>query len=98
VAATVPRKESNRANSVGDPDTLIERIPGQRAATGDGVLVIRPEMGDMPLDEVAAGLELFFKEVLPAIRNAQGFPKVGDRRWPPVRLIARGSAGSANEP
>jgi len=55
---------------VGDPDTLIERILEQRAATGAGVLVIRPEMGDMPLDEVAAGLELFSREVLPAIRAA----------------------------
>jgi alkanesulfonate monooxygenase SsuD/methylene tetrahydromethanopterin reductase-like flavin-dependent oxidoreductase (luciferase family) len=55
---------------VGDPDTLTERILEQRAATGAGVLVIRPEMGDMPLSDVADGLDLFAKEVLPAIRDA----------------------------
>jgi len=33
------------------------------------VLVIRPEMGNMSLEESAAGMELFAKEVLPAIKD-----------------------------
>jgi alkanesulfonate monooxygenase SsuD/methylene tetrahydromethanopterin reductase-like flavin-dependent oxidoreductase (luciferase family) len=55
---------------VGDPDSLTQQILEQRAVTGAGVLVIRPEMGDMPLDDVAAGLELFSHEVLPAVHAA----------------------------
>jgi alkanesulfonate monooxygenase SsuD/methylene tetrahydromethanopterin reductase-like flavin-dependent oxidoreductase (luciferase family) len=55
---------------VGDPDSLTEQILSQRAATGAGVLVIRPELGDMSLDEVADGLELFAREVLPTVHAA----------------------------
>jgi len=55
---------------VGDPESLIEEILRQKEATGAGVMVIRPEMGDLPLEEVTAGLELFAKEVLPVIQAA----------------------------
>ncbi len=55
---------------VGDPDTLTEQILSQKAATGAGVMVIRPELGDMPLEEVEAGLELFAREVLPVVQKA----------------------------
>jgi len=54
----------------GDPDSLAEQILEQRKVTGAGVLVIRPEMGNTPLDEVAAGLELFAREVLPVVHKA----------------------------
>ncbi len=54
---------------VGDPDSLVEQIEQQQRATGAGVLVIRPELGNMPLDEVEAGLALFAREVLPAVQR-----------------------------
>src|SRR4030095_13845697 len=52
---------------VGDPDTITEQIVAQQAATGAGVLAIRPELGGLSLDEAAEGLELFAREVLPVI-------------------------------
>jgi alkanesulfonate monooxygenase SsuD/methylene tetrahydromethanopterin reductase-like flavin-dependent oxidoreductase (luciferase family) len=55
---------------VGDPDTLIKEILRQKEATGAGVMVIRPEMGDLSIQEVTEGLELFAKEVLPVIQAA----------------------------
>jgi len=54
---------------LGDPDTLIERVTEQHKETNAGVLVIRPEMGNMSLEESAEGMELFAREVLPAIRE-----------------------------
>lgn len=54
----------------GDPDSLTEQILEQCRACNAGVLVIRPEMGNMSLDEVADGLELFAREVLPVVRAA----------------------------
>jgi alkanesulfonate monooxygenase SsuD/methylene tetrahydromethanopterin reductase-like flavin-dependent oxidoreductase (luciferase family) len=53
----------------GDPDAVTEQIIAQQKATGAGVLVIRPEMGALSLDEVADELDLFAKEVLPEIRK-----------------------------
>jgi alkanesulfonate monooxygenase SsuD/methylene tetrahydromethanopterin reductase-like flavin-dependent oxidoreductase (luciferase family) len=53
---------------VGDPDTITRQIVEQRAACGNpGVLVIRPEIGTMSLQEVGDGLELFAREVLPVV-------------------------------
>ena len=55
---------------VGDPETMTQQIVEQHAACGrPGVLVIRPEIGSMSLDEVGDGLELFAKEVLPVVRK-----------------------------
>jgi alkanesulfonate monooxygenase SsuD/methylene tetrahydromethanopterin reductase-like flavin-dependent oxidoreductase (luciferase family) len=54
---------------LGDPDALIERITAQQKETNAGVLVIRPEMGNMSLQEAGDGMELFAREVLPAIRD-----------------------------
>jgi alkanesulfonate monooxygenase SsuD/methylene tetrahydromethanopterin reductase-like flavin-dependent oxidoreductase (luciferase family) len=55
---------------VGDPDTITQQILEQRVASGNpGVLVIRPEIGSMSLDEVGDGLELFAREVLPVLRK-----------------------------
>ncbi len=54
---------------LGDPDTLIQRITEQQKETNAGVLVIRPEMGNMTLQEAGDGMELFAREVLPAIRH-----------------------------
>jgi alkanesulfonate monooxygenase SsuD/methylene tetrahydromethanopterin reductase-like flavin-dependent oxidoreductase (luciferase family) len=53
----------------GDPDAVTEQIIQQQQQTGAGVLVIRPEMGALTLDQVADELELFAKEVLPVIKN-----------------------------
>ena len=54
----------------GDPDTVTQQIVEQRAACGNpGVLVIRPEVGFMSLEEVGDGLELFAREVLPVVRD-----------------------------
>jgi alkanesulfonate monooxygenase SsuD/methylene tetrahydromethanopterin reductase-like flavin-dependent oxidoreductase (luciferase family) len=56
----------------GDPDTVTEQIVEQRAACGNpGVLVIRPEVGFMSLEEVGDGLELFAREVLPVVRKLE---------------------------
>ena len=53
----------------GDPDAVTQQIIDQQKATGAGVLVVRPEMGVLTLDEVADELDLFAKEVLPEIRK-----------------------------
>ena len=52
---------------LGDPDSLIEQITEQQKATNAGVLVIRPEMGNMSLKEAGDGMELFAREVLPVV-------------------------------
>lgn len=54
---------------VGDPTHLVEEITAQQKATGAGVLVIRPEMGAMSLDDVMDGLALFSREVLPVVKR-----------------------------
>jgi alkanesulfonate monooxygenase SsuD/methylene tetrahydromethanopterin reductase-like flavin-dependent oxidoreductase (luciferase family) len=55
---------------VGDPNTVTQQILEQRAACGNpGVLVIRPEIGNMSLQEVGDGLELFAKEVMPILHK-----------------------------
>jgi alkanesulfonate monooxygenase SsuD/methylene tetrahydromethanopterin reductase-like flavin-dependent oxidoreductase (luciferase family) len=54
----------------GDPDTLAEEILKQRKTTGANVLVIRPEMDPASLDEIAEGLALFSREVLPILKKA----------------------------
>ncbi|MEA2640371.1 MAG: hypothetical protein QOF51_1765 [Chloroflexota bacterium] len=52
----------------GVPDTMTQEIIEQREACGKpDVLVIRPEIGAMSLDEVGDGLELFAREVLPTL-------------------------------
>lgn len=55
---------------VGDPDSITEQILGQREACNANVLVIRPEMGAMNLDEVGDMMELFAREVLPVVQKA----------------------------
>jgi alkanesulfonate monooxygenase SsuD/methylene tetrahydromethanopterin reductase-like flavin-dependent oxidoreductase (luciferase family) len=54
---------------VGDPDTITQQIIDQHVACNASVLVIRPELGAMGLDEVAAGLELFARESLPTVHK-----------------------------
>ncbi len=55
---------------VGDPDTVTRQIVEQREACGKpDVLVIRPEIGAMSLEEVGDGLELFARECLPVVRK-----------------------------
>ena len=54
---------------VGDPDSITEQILQQQAATGAGVLAIRPELGGLSLDEAGDSLELFAREVLPVIQK-----------------------------
>jgi alkanesulfonate monooxygenase SsuD/methylene tetrahydromethanopterin reductase-like flavin-dependent oxidoreductase (luciferase family) len=67
-AATVEGRASGQF-LVGDPESLVQEITAQQQATGAGVLVIRPEMGALSLDEVIDGLELFAKEVLPVVHS-----------------------------
>jgi alkanesulfonate monooxygenase SsuD/methylene tetrahydromethanopterin reductase-like flavin-dependent oxidoreductase (luciferase family) len=54
---------------IGDPDSLIVEITKQQQATGAGVLVIRPEIGNLTIQEVGDSLELFAKEVLPVVQK-----------------------------
>ncbi|HEY3117042.1 MAG TPA: hypothetical protein VGK54_09890, partial [Chloroflexota bacterium] len=54
---------------LGDPNSLIQQITEQQKATSAGVLVIRPEMGNMPLQEAGDGMELFAREALPVLRD-----------------------------
>ncbi|HEV8457403.1 MAG TPA: hypothetical protein VGR44_03825, partial [Methylomirabilota bacterium] len=65
---------------IGDPDTLTENILAQRAATGAGVLVIRPELGHMSIQEVQEGMELFAREVLPVVHQEVPSPSGRGRR------------------
>ncbi len=55
---------------VGDPDSMTEQILDQRKACGADVLVIRPEIGRMSLEQVGDSLELFAREVLPVLHQA----------------------------
>ncbi len=55
---------------VGDPDSLTEQILHQRGVCGANVFVGRPELGAMSMDQVISGLELFAREVLPAVQKA----------------------------
>jgi alkanesulfonate monooxygenase SsuD/methylene tetrahydromethanopterin reductase-like flavin-dependent oxidoreductase (luciferase family) len=55
---------------VGDPESMTEQILEQRAACNAGVLVIRPELGRLTLDQVGDSLELFAREVLPVLHAA----------------------------
>jgi alkanesulfonate monooxygenase SsuD/methylene tetrahydromethanopterin reductase-like flavin-dependent oxidoreductase (luciferase family) len=55
---------------VGDPETITEQILQQRQTCDAGVLVVRPELGGMSLDDVMSRLELFAREVLPAVQRA----------------------------
>ena len=52
---------------LGDPESLTRQIIEQQKATQAGVLVIRPEMGNMTLQEAGDGMELFAREVLPVL-------------------------------
>ncbi|MBM2811100.1 MAG: luciferase-like monooxygenase [Chloroflexi bacterium] len=52
---------------IGDPNQVAEQILRQRHATGAGVLIIRPELGCISMDQAADGLELFAREVLPTV-------------------------------
>ncbi|HEY3115949.1 MAG TPA: LLM class flavin-dependent oxidoreductase [Chloroflexota bacterium] len=52
---------------LGHPESLTQQIIEQQKATNAGVLVIRPEMGNMSLKEAGDGMELFAKEVLPVV-------------------------------
>ncbi len=54
----------------GDPEAITEEILHQRDVSGAGVLVIRPELGEMSLDDVRKSMELFAREVLPVVRKA----------------------------
>jgi len=54
----------------GDPDSVTEQILQQRTVSGAGVLVIRPELGEMSLDDVTKSMELFAREVLPVVKKA----------------------------
>jgi alkanesulfonate monooxygenase SsuD/methylene tetrahydromethanopterin reductase-like flavin-dependent oxidoreductase (luciferase family) len=54
---------------IGDPESLTRQIVEQQQATNAGVLIVRPEMGNMTLQEAGDGMELFAREVLPAIRD-----------------------------
>jgi alkanesulfonate monooxygenase SsuD/methylene tetrahydromethanopterin reductase-like flavin-dependent oxidoreductase (luciferase family) len=54
---------------IGDPDAIIQQVIEQREACGNpGVLVIRPEVGHLGLQEVGDRMELFAKEVMPTIQ------------------------------
>ncbi len=55
---------------VGDPDSMAEQILEQQKACGANVLVIRPEIGRMTIDQVGDSLELFAREVLPVLHRA----------------------------
>jgi alkanesulfonate monooxygenase SsuD/methylene tetrahydromethanopterin reductase-like flavin-dependent oxidoreductase (luciferase family) len=54
---------------IGDPEAITQQILEQREACGNpGVLVIRPEVGHLSIQEVGDRLELFAKEVMPTIQ------------------------------
>lgn len=67
------RRDSEAASTgaflMGDPDSITQQIISQHAATGAGVLSIRAELGGTSLDQAAANLELFAREVLPVVRK-----------------------------
>lgn len=55
---------------LGDPESLTKEILSQRKECNANVLIIRPEMGHMSLEQVADRLELFAREVLPVVQEA----------------------------
>jgi alkanesulfonate monooxygenase SsuD/methylene tetrahydromethanopterin reductase-like flavin-dependent oxidoreductase (luciferase family) len=55
---------------IGNPEAITREIIEQRDACGKpGVLIIRPEISRLTLDEVGDRLELFAREVLPTVRE-----------------------------
>ena len=60
--------QANGTYVVGDPDSVAEQLVRQQQTLGAGVLIVRPELTGMPLDQVVAGLELFAREVLPTLQ------------------------------
>jgi alkanesulfonate monooxygenase SsuD/methylene tetrahydromethanopterin reductase-like flavin-dependent oxidoreductase (luciferase family) len=54
----------------GDPEQVADQILTQHQTTGAGVLIIRPELGGISMDQAAEGLELFAREVLPLVHAA----------------------------
>lgn len=55
----------------GDPDSITEQILHQRETCNADVLIIRPEMGTLGLnEEVLDQLELFSRAVLPVLKKA----------------------------
>jgi alkanesulfonate monooxygenase SsuD/methylene tetrahydromethanopterin reductase-like flavin-dependent oxidoreductase (luciferase family) len=55
---------------VGDPDSITEQILRQRKECEADVIVIRPEMSALSLEEVGDSMELFAREVLPVVQTA----------------------------
>ena len=54
---------------IGDPAAVTQQIIDQQKLTNTSVLVIRPEMGHLSLNETSKMLELFSKEVLPVVQK-----------------------------
>jgi alkanesulfonate monooxygenase SsuD/methylene tetrahydromethanopterin reductase-like flavin-dependent oxidoreductase (luciferase family) len=54
---------------IGDPEAVTQQIVDQQQQTNTSVLIIRPEMGHLSLDDTARMLELFSKEVLPVVQK-----------------------------
>jgi alkanesulfonate monooxygenase SsuD/methylene tetrahydromethanopterin reductase-like flavin-dependent oxidoreductase (luciferase family) len=56
----------------GTPDQIIEKIAGIQNVLGSFQLIVLPSFGGMPYGEAGQSLELFAKEVLPAVQELQG--------------------------
>jgi len=54
---------------VGDPESITEQALAQHQACRNGVLIIRPEMGALTLEQVGDSLQLFAREVLPVLHK-----------------------------
>jgi len=54
---------------VGTPASITERVLAQQAACNAGVLVLRAEMSDLPLDEVGDEFEIIARDVLPTLHQ-----------------------------
>jgi alkanesulfonate monooxygenase SsuD/methylene tetrahydromethanopterin reductase-like flavin-dependent oxidoreductase (luciferase family) len=75
-AVTKPKEESKQPSGyhqsnliIGPPDAIIEKIAACQKACSFSEMTIIPSFGDMNYDEARKSLELFAKEVLPAVHK-----------------------------
>jgi alkanesulfonate monooxygenase SsuD/methylene tetrahydromethanopterin reductase-like flavin-dependent oxidoreductase (luciferase family) len=71
---------------VGNPDTMIKKITYLHERCGIGHLLMMNQAGSMPTEKVRRSMELFAREVYPAIRHLGEKTGVALRSAEPVRV------------
>ena len=80
IAADIMRAAGKEASSEtfldvqawGSPRMIIDRLAARHDVLGDFETIVCPSYSGLPFDEIRDSLELFSKEVMPAIREMEG--------------------------